>query len=78
MSNQLNDFKWFNENRKELFNKYGLSYLAIKNQEVIGVYDSYSAGVKNTQLSEKIGTFIVEHCTNVDADYMNYIYSMNY
>ena len=78
MSNQSRDFKWFKDNRVDLFTKYGDVFLAIKNQQVIGTYQSYAEGVKKTAQKEELGTFIVQHCTQDESGYTNYIYSMNY
>lgn len=78
MNNQSRDFKWFKENRIGLFTKYGDVFLAIKNRQVIGVYQSYAEGFKKTSQKEEVGTFIVQHCTKDESGYTNYIYSMNY
>lgn len=78
MENRSTDFLWFTKNRAGLYEKYGDSFLAIKNQQVIGVYQSYADGVKQTALKEELGTFIVQHCTKDESGYTNYIYSMNY
>lgn len=78
MENRSTDFLWFKENRAGLFKKYGDAFLVIKNQQIIGVYQSYADGVKQTAKKEDLGTFIVQHCTNDESGYTNYIYSMNY
>lgn len=78
MSNQSNDFKWFKENRRSLFLQYGDTYLAIKNQTVIGSFSSYAEGVRTISKIEPLGTFIVQHCTHDESGYTNHIYSMNY
>lgn len=78
MNNQSRDFKWFKENHIDLFTKYGDVFLAIKNQQVIGTYQSYAEGVKKTSQKEELGSFIVQHCTQDGSGHTNYIYSMNY
>ncbi|MCQ2753260.1 MAG: hypothetical protein MJ207_01330 [Bacilli bacterium] len=70
------DFTWFVKNYKKLFNKYGSCFLAIKNAKVIGVYSSYVEGVKETQKTEKIGTFIIQQTGRDKSCYTNYISSM--
>ena len=75
---QEKDYKWFIENYKLLFEKYGCVYLAIKNEKVIGIYHSYGEGVKTTQETEELGTFIVQLCNGSEAAYTNYISSMNF
>lgn len=78
MSNQSSDFKWFKDNHIDLFAKYGDAFLAIKDRQVIGAYQSYAEGVKKTSQKEELGTFIIQHCTQDESGYTNYIYSMNY
>lgn len=73
MDRQLSDFKWFQRNNAKLYAKYGCSYLAIKNKKVLGVFSSYAEGVRETANTEKLGTFIVQHCTGDKSGYTNYI-----
>lgn len=72
------DFAWFIENYHDLFRQYGECYLAIKDKRVIGVYSTYQDGVKATQKSEDLGTFIVQRCGADESAYTNYISSMNF
>lgn len=75
---RLIDFKWFVENHEDLYNKYGDSFVAIKDKKVIGVYSSYGEGVRVTSLSQELGTFIIQHCTEDDSGFVGHIYSMNF
>lgn len=59
MTKQNKDFLQFVENNVKLYKKYGKKHLAIKDKKVIGVYDDYGEGVRQTNLKEKLGTFIV-------------------
>ena len=72
------DYNWFLNNYHELFHKYGESYVVIKNQKVIGVYKTYAEGVRITQKTEKLGTFIVQKCGTDESAYTNYISSLNF
>lgn len=74
---QDKDFTWFLDNYDELFKKYGNSFLAIKNGKVLGSYNSYADGVRNTEKTEELGTFIVQRCDGTKDKNMNYIASMN-
>jgi len=77
MSNDLQsqDFKWFVENYDSLYEKYGHSFLAIKNKTVLGAYSTCVEGVKETQKTETLGTFIVQECTGDQWGYTGYITS---
>lgn len=75
---QETDFQWFLEHFSELFEKYGNTYVAIKNKTVIGTYASYAEGVHRTSLTEEIGTFIVQRCGENESAYTDYISSTNF
>ena len=75
---QSQDYEWFLSNYSDIFEKYGDTYLAIKNQKVLGSYPSYAEGVRQTQKHEELGTFIVQHCNGNETGYTNYIASMNF
>ncbi|KUO65740.1 MAG: hypothetical protein APF84_00310 [Gracilibacter sp. BRH_c7a] len=72
------DYQWFLENYSELFAKHGVSYLAIKNKTILGVYESYADGVRSVSNKEKPGTFIVQNCNGNESAYTNYIASTNF
>lgn len=59
---QEQDFKWFLQNYESLQKRYGDRFLAIKNNNVIGDYCSYAAGVRETMKTEPLGTFIIQEC----------------
>ena len=69
------DFQWFLANYKELYSKYGESYIAIKDKKVLGKYNSYAEGVRETQKTEQLGTFIDQNCGKDESAYTNYISS---
>lgn len=77
-STQSADFEWFKANYDELFSKYGIAYLAIKDKTVIGVYKDAGSAVRETSETEPIGSFIVQYCNGDESGYTNYISSMNF
>lgn len=50
----------FKEHYADFQKKYGESFIAIKNKKILGVYDSYGNGVRETAKTEELGTFIVQ------------------
>ena len=72
------DFMWFVEHCSELFEKFGSTYIAIKNKTVLGSYPTYADGVRFTSQTEQVGTFIVQKCGDDEAAYTGYISSMNF
>lgn len=75
---QSSDFKWFCDHYDELFAKFGHSFLAIKNETVIGQYSSFADGVRMTEKTETPGSFIVQECASSPDAYNCYIASMNF
>lgn len=67
MNNQDKDYKWFMSNLQKLFREYGYAYLAIKDEKVLGAYDNYAQGVKETLKTEPLGSFIVQQCAPDDS-----------
>ena len=72
------DFEWFMQHYEQFQGEYGNAFLAIKDKRVIGVYDSYGQGVRETQKTEELGTFIVQECRKDCVAYSCCIASMNF
>jgi hypothetical protein len=56
------EFEFYIENQAELTKKYNGKYIVIKNQEVIGAFDSEFEAVKKTSEQHELGTFLVQKC----------------
>lgn len=72
------DFAWFKEHYTEFQDKYGKSFIAIKNKKILGVYDNYGTGVRETAKTEDLGSFIVQECSPDYVAYQCSISSMNF
>ena len=75
---QDNDFNWFLENYAKLYEQYGQSFLAVKDETVLGSYATFKEAVETTLLTEKIGTFIIQECNGDESAYTACIASMNF
>ena len=69
---QADDFKWFVEHYDELFEKYGMSYLAIKDRSVLGSFDSPKAAISAVSKEYPLGSFIIQLCNGNESGYTNY------
>ena len=76
MQQQEADYQWFLENYQQLYEKYGVAYLVIKNRTVLGVYSSYAEALHETEKTEPIGSFIIQFCNGNKTGYTNNIASM--
>ena len=72
----LRDYEWFLENYSAIFEKYGDTYVAIKDGNILGNYNSYAECVREISKTEKLGTFIVQHCDGKETGYTSYIASI--
>ena len=72
------DFAWFREHYTEFQDKYGKSFIAIKDKKILGVYDSYGVGVRETAKTEPLGTFIVQECSPDSVAYQCSISSLDF
>lgn len=70
-----NDFQWFLDNYDLLYQKYGVSYISIQNQKILGVYNDFGEAVDKTSESKILGSFIVQFCNGLESGYTNYIAS---
>jgi len=75
---QDKDFEWFLKNYDTLYNKYGRSFLAIKNETVLGFYSNFHEASETTQKTEELGTFIIQECNGDESAYTIQIASMNF
>lgn len=75
---RLDDYNWFVDHYDELYQKYGPSFLAIKDRHVFGVYPSFGEGVRAASKIEKPGTFILQECNGSEDAYVVRIASMNF
>lgn len=73
--NRKSDFQWFLNNYNDLYQKYGVSYLAIQNKNILGVYHEFGEAVNKTTETTALGTFIVQFCNGNESGYTNYIAS---
>jgi len=75
---QDKDFTWFLKHYDEFFEIYGHSFLVIKNEKIIGVYDSFKKAVETTLLTEDLGSFIIQECNGDESAYTVQIASMSF
>lgn len=75
---QERDFQWFLNNYNSIYQAYGRSFVAIKNETVLGSYPSYGEGVRETAKNHPLGTFIVQECNGSESAYSGCIASTNF
>lgn len=56
------EFQYYLTNQAELVKKYNNKFIVIKDEQIIGVYDSNSVAYNEAIKTEKLGTFLIQHC----------------
>jgi hypothetical protein len=56
------EFNYYLEHQDELVKKYKGRFVVVKNQNVIGVFDTEIEAVEETAKKHELGTFLVQKC----------------
>ncbi|MBM4161687.1 MAG: hypothetical protein FJ217_11405 [Ignavibacteria bacterium] len=72
------EFKYFLDHQDELLTKYEGRYIVIKDQKVIGSYESELEAYTETRKKHKLGTFLIQHCIPGKAAYTQTFHSRVY
>jgi len=76
MANQLKaEFEFYKKNQSKLVDEYLGRFVVIKNEEIIGVYNSEIDAYQNSQKEHKLGSFLIQHVTEGKDDYSQTFYS---
>ena len=63
------DFDFFIKNYHNFYKKYGHKFLAIKNKEILGAYDSVAETISDLTPTYEVGSYIIQECTDDDSTY---------
>ncbi len=63
------EFEYYLKNQDDLAKKYNGKYIVIKNQQVIGVFESEIEAVEKTATNHELGTFLVQKCEPGETSY---------
>jgi len=69
------EFDYFLQHKDEFVKTYNGKFIVIKNQKLIGVYDTMIDAVQQTSKTEAMGTFLVQKCEPGDASYTQTFHS---
>lgn len=63
------EFEYYIENQQELIRKYSGKVIVIKNEKVIGDYNSEVIALMETKKEHELGTFLIQKCSPGNVDY---------
>lgn len=70
------EFQYYIDHQAELVKKYNGKYLVIKDEAVIGVYDSFEKAIEQSQQKGLIpGTYMVQKCAPGEESYTQTFHS---
>lgn len=69
------ELQYFIANQKELVKKYEGKFLVIKNQEIVGIYDTEIEAYREAQKKHELGTFLIQECRAGDEVFSQTFYS---
>jgi fibrillarin-like rRNA methylase len=75
---QEQDFDYFIQNIKAFYKQYGHKFLAIKDRNILGAYDSFNAALEETLKQEQAGTFIIQECFKNKEESISHIYGLGF
>ena len=68
MATLQKEFNYYIKNREELVKNYEGKYLVIKDEQILGVYDTQRQAIKETMKDYELGTFMVHLVKPGDDD----------
>jgi len=69
------EFSYYLDHQNELVKKYRNRFLTIIGEKVVGDYDSFEQALFKSQKKYKLGTFLIQECTEGDKAYTKRFYS---
>lgn len=68
-------FKYYLDNQIELVSKYDGKFLVIKDNSVVGVFDTQEEAYVDSVSKYELGTFLIQKCTAGEDEYTQHYYS---
>lgn len=67
--NRKSDFDFFIENYQHFYKQYGHKFLAIKDKEILGAYNSVTDAIGDLTPKYEVGSYIIQECTGDESAY---------
>lgn len=69
------EFKYYQDNQKELVEKYNGKFLVIKDEKIEGVFDSQVEAYTESKKRFEVGTFLIQQCLPGASSYTHSFHS---
>lgn len=71
------EFQYYLDHQAELVRKYNGKFLVIKDNNVVGSYNTKDEAYYEGQKENELGTFLIQFCTPGNMAYTQSFYSLN-
>jgi len=69
------EFKYYLDNQEKLVKEYDGKFIVIKNETVIGAYNTESDAYFETNKDHELGTFLIQFCERGEGSYTKVFHS---
>ena len=69
------NYAYFVEHLDELIEMHNGKHVVIKDESIIGVYDSFKEAYDDTIKTEELGTFIIQQCVTEEEEMITFVSS---
>lgn len=69
------EFQYYLDHQTELVKVYNGKYLVIKDEKVIGIFDTQAEAYTKTAEQHEVGTFLIQFCDTGNDSYTHNYYS---
>jgi len=69
------EFKFYLDNQDDLVKKHQGKFVVIKNESVIGVFDTELEAIQETSKTQELGSFLVQRCEPGKESYTQVFHS---
>lgn len=69
------EFQFYLANQEELLKKYKGKFIVIKDEQILGVYDSETEAYQKSREVHELGTFLIQLCLPGDEGYKKVFHS---
>ena len=69
------EFQYYLDHQDEIVQKYQGKFIIIKNQEIVGAYDSKLEAYQGGISKYEPGTFLIQRCSEGNTDYIQTFHS---
>ena len=72
------EYQYYTNNRDTFLKEYNGKYIVIKDENILGVYNTQIEALSATSQNHEVGTFLIQHVTTLDEEQIQRFFSRVY